>query len=91
MSKVTQQAESFYGMGDKASHTNLKGKRVNNWVTDQYAYHKDQEPLYKSIPFYIGLQNEIAYGFSLTIPSVHTLILRTKKETSPVFGQMEEK
>ncbi|UJH66914.1 glycoside hydrolase family 31 protein [Allomuricauda sp. SCSIO 65647] len=62
MSKVTQSSESFYGLGDKASHTNLKGKRVNNWVTDSYAYGKDQEPLYKAIPFYVGLHNDVAYG-----------------------------
>ena len=62
MSKITQSSESFYGMGDKATHSNLKGKRVNNWVTDQYAYGKDQDPLYKAIPFYIGLHNNIAYG-----------------------------
>ena len=62
MTKATQTGESFYGMGDKASHTNLKGKRVSNWVTDSYAYGKDQEPLYKSIPFYVGLHNEMAYG-----------------------------
>ncbi|KPM30438.1 Alpha-glucosidase [Croceitalea dokdonensis DOKDO 023] len=62
MSKVTQSGESYYGMGDKSSHSNLKGKRVNNWATDSYAYGKDQEPLYKSIPFYIGLQNDMAYG-----------------------------
>ncbi len=62
MSKITQTAESFYGMGDKATHSNLKGKRVSNWVTDSYAYSKDQDPLYKAIPFYIGLHNDIAYG-----------------------------
>src|SRR6056297_938790 len=62
MSKVCHSGESYYGMGDKASHTNLKGKRVNNWVTDSYAYGKDQEPLYKSIPFYIGLKESKAYG-----------------------------
>ncbi|NJB35008.1 glycoside hydrolase family 31 protein [Croceivirga sp. JEA036] len=62
MTKVTQSGESFYGMGDKASHTNLKGKRVSNWVTDSYAYGKDQSPLYKAIPFYVGLHNEKAYG-----------------------------
>lgn len=62
MSKITQTGESFYGMGDKATHTNLKGKRVSNWVTDQYAYSKDQDPLYKAIPFYIGLHSNIAYG-----------------------------
>ena len=62
MTKVTQTGESFYGMGDKASHTNLKGKRISNWVTDSYAYGKDQEPLYKAIPFYVGLHNDLAYG-----------------------------
>lgn len=62
MSKITQTGESFYGMGDKASHCNLKGKRVENWVTDQYAYGKDQDPLYKAIPFYTGLHKGKAYG-----------------------------
>ncbi len=62
MSKITQSGESFYGMGDKATHSNLKGKRVHNWVTDQYAYGKDQDPLYKAVPFYIGLHNNKAYG-----------------------------
>ncbi|HEX8575878.1 MAG TPA: glycoside hydrolase family 31 protein [Flavobacterium sp.] len=62
MSKTSKDGECFYGMGDKASHANLKGKRVENWATDQYAFHKDQEPLYKVVPFYIGLQNKQAYG-----------------------------
>ncbi len=62
MSKITQPSESFYGLGDKATHNNLKGKRVHNWATDQYAYGKDQEPLYKAIPFYIGLHNKVSYG-----------------------------
>ncbi len=62
MGKITQNTESYYGMGDKATHSNLKGKRVNNWVTDSYAYGKDHDPLYKAIPFYIGLHGGQAYG-----------------------------
>lgn len=62
MSKVSKDGESFYGLGDKASHLNLKGKRVENWAMDQYAFHKDQEPLYKVVPFYIGLHHNKAYG-----------------------------
>lgn len=62
MSKIAQNSECFYGMGDKATHLNLKGKRLTNWVTDQYAYGKDQDPLYKAIPFYLGLHNNRAYG-----------------------------
>ncbi len=62
MSKITQTGESFYGMGDKAMHSNLKGKKVENWVTDQFAFSKEQDPLYKAIPFYIGLSKGKAYG-----------------------------
>jgi len=62
LSKITQSGESFYGMGDKAMHSNLKGKRVENWVTDQFAFAKEQDPLYKAIPFYIGLNKGNAYG-----------------------------
>lgn len=62
MSKITQSSESFYGLGDKATHSNLKGKRVTNWAMDQYAFAKDQDPLYKAIPFYVGLHNNKAYG-----------------------------
>ncbi|CAM1341344.1 glycoside hydrolase family 31 protein [Tenacibaculum amylolyticum] len=62
MSKSAPQGECYYGLGDKPMHLNLKGKRVENWATDQYAYGKDQDPLYKSVPFYIGMYEERAYG-----------------------------
>ncbi len=62
MSKMAQKMESFYGLGDKPMHFNLKGKRVENWVTDQYAFGKDQDPLYKAVPFYVGLHSDISYG-----------------------------
>lgn len=62
MSKASRDGECYYGLGDKATHLNLKGKRIENWATDQYAFQKEQEPLYKSVPFYIGLHDEKAYG-----------------------------
>lgn len=62
MSKMSQDGECFYGLGDKATHLNLKGKRLENFATDQYAFQKDQEPLYKVVPFYIGLHHQKAYG-----------------------------
>ncbi|TDO96102.1 glycoside hydrolase family 31 protein [Flavobacterium sp. 245] len=62
MSKSSKDGECFYGLGDKATQMNLKGKRVENFATDQYAFQKDQEPLYKVVPFYIGLHNKQSYG-----------------------------
>ncbi|MFH4969292.1 glycoside hydrolase family 31 protein [Gaetbulibacter sp. M240] len=62
MSKVAQEGESYYGLGDKPVDNNLKGKRFENWVTDSYAYGKDTDPIYKAIPFYTALHHKKAYG-----------------------------
>ncbi|NND78259.1 MAG: DUF4968 domain-containing protein, partial [Flavobacteriales bacterium] len=62
MSKKSHDGESYYGLGDKPSHLNLKGKRFENWVTDSYAFGKDTDPIYKAIPFYTGLHHGKAYG-----------------------------
>ena len=40
----------------------MKGRRFENWVTDSYAYGRDTDPIYKAIPFYIGLHQSKAYG-----------------------------
>jgi alpha-glucosidase len=62
MSKSSRDGENFYGLGDKPTNFNLKGKRTSNWNTDQYAYGKDKEELYKDVPFYVGLHDKMAYG-----------------------------
>ena len=62
MSKISEDAESFYGLGDKPEHLNLKGKRFENWATDSYAFGKNTDPIYKAIPFYVGLHHKKAYG-----------------------------
>ncbi|WP_124981123.1 glycoside hydrolase family 31 protein [Nonlabens xiamenensis] len=62
MSKKAQPGESYYGLGDKPADNNLRAKRFELWGTDQYAFGKNTDPLYKNIPFFIGLQNKIAYG-----------------------------
>jgi alpha-glucosidase len=53
----------FYGLGDKSSALNLRGKRFENWCTDAYAYGAATDPLYRSIPFFYGLHaDNTAYG-----------------------------
>ena len=62
MSKASTDGENFYGLGDKPTNFNLKGKRTSNWNTDQYAYSKETHELYKDVPFYVGLHDTLAYG-----------------------------
>jgi alpha-glucosidase len=84
MSKVSQDGESYYGLGDKPSHLNLKGKRFQNWVTDSYAYGKDTDPIYKAIPFYTGLHHGKSYGifFDNTFRSFFDFAHERKNVTS---------
>ncbi|MFZ4262671.1 glycoside hydrolase family 31 protein [Sphingobacterium sp. HJSM2_6] len=61
-SKEAKADEVFFGLGDKASNLNLRGRRVKNWNSDTYSYAFNQDPLYKTIPFYLGVTEGKAYG-----------------------------
>ncbi len=54
--------EAFFGLGDKSSNLNLRGRRFSNWNSDTYGFGFNQDPLYKTIPFYIGVTGGDAYG-----------------------------
>ncbi|WP_299462275.1 TIM-barrel domain-containing protein, partial [Mucilaginibacter sp.] len=60
--KTCEEQESFFGLGDKATEFNLRGKRLKNWNTDAYSFGYNQDPLYRSIPFYISVSDGIAHG-----------------------------
>ncbi len=62
ISKKAQKGAAYFGLGDKSCSLNLKGKKLENWVTDAFAFGADTDPLYKTIPFYYGLNNGLAYG-----------------------------
>jgi alpha-glucosidase len=54
--------ESSYGMGERASGLNLRGKQLALWNTDTPDYTRGSDPLYYSIPFYLGVHSGFAYG-----------------------------
>ncbi len=62
MSKVIQEGEHFYGMGDKTMHLNLRGRRMTNWAMDTYGFRKEEDPIYKAIPFYTAIHSGRGYG-----------------------------
>ncbi len=62
MSKKLQSQENFYGLGDKTGKANMRKNRYSIWGTDSYGYGVGTDPLYKNIPFYYGIHNDISYG-----------------------------
>jgi alpha-glucosidase len=62
VTRKVQSGEHFFGLGDKPTDLDLRGKRLEMWGKDTYAFGKDTDPIYKNIPFFIGLHHKISYG-----------------------------
>ncbi|WPR77627.1 TIM-barrel domain-containing protein [Algoriphagus sp. NG3] len=60
--KQVQVNEKFIGLGEKTGNLNRFGKAFVNWNTDYFGYGIEDDPLYMSIPFYIGIHGQGAYG-----------------------------
>lgn len=60
--KKLQEGERFIGLGEKTGPLDRKGRGYINWNTDNFAYGPDADPLYASVPFYIGLHHQRVYG-----------------------------
>lgn len=54
--------ENYYGLGDKAGPMNRRNRAFTNWNTDEFGWQESSDPLYKTIPFFIGLCKGVAYG-----------------------------
>ena len=65
ITKKAKTGETFFGLGDKSSSLNLRGKKFENWNTDSFLYDDKTDPLYRSIPFYYSLNQGIGYGIFL--------------------------
>jgi alpha-glucosidase len=63
--KKLQTNERFIGLGEKVGNLDRSGTGLTNWNTDHFGYGPETDPIYSSIPFYIGLHNELVYGIFL--------------------------
>ncbi len=60
--KKLQEGERFLGLGEKTGPLDKRGRGYINWNTDAYAYGTDTDPLYCTVPFYIGVHHQKTYG-----------------------------
>ncbi len=60
--KHMQEGERFVGLGEKTGPLDRKGNGYTNWNTDAFGYSSGQDPIYSTIPFYIGIHNNLNYG-----------------------------
>ena len=60
--KTLRQDEQFLGLGEKTGPLNRRGRAYKMWNSDKPCYGVDEDPLYKSIPFFMSNYN---YGIFL--------------------------
>jgi alpha-glucosidase len=60
--KKLQDGERFIGLGEKTGDLDRRGTAYTNWNTDAYRYTAKDDPLYSTIPFYIGIHHGLNYG-----------------------------
>ncbi|WP_158797095.1 glycoside hydrolase family 31 protein [Pedobacter sp. L105] len=63
--KKMQEGERFVGLGEKTGNLDRKGSGYTNWNTDSYGYSASADPIYSTIPFYIGIHHHLNYGIFL--------------------------
>ncbi|GAB3676329.1 hypothetical protein GCM10028856_34310 [Halopiger thermotolerans] len=67
--KKTDADEAFYGFGEQpGNELNKRGEKLEHWNTDQYAYGADNDYVYTSIPFFVGVKDVGAYGIFFDDP-----------------------
>lgn len=57
--------QELFGLGDKAGPIGRCGRSHTLWNTDAYGYEEGSDPLYKAIPFLLGMRHGQAHGLLL--------------------------
>ncbi len=60
--KTIAQDERFFGLGEKTGNLDKRGKEWVLWNTDDPHHNNNSDPLYQSIPFFVGMRGSKAYG-----------------------------
>lgn len=65
--RATPTEEPFYGFGEKTGPLDKRGRRMTFYNTDAYdpafgGWRPEQDPLYLSVPFFLGLRGGTGYG-----------------------------
>ncbi|MBM7573019.1 glycoside hydrolase family 31 protein [Aquibacillus albus] len=84
--KKMEQADHYYGFGEKTSFLDKRGEKMTMWNSDVFAPHNPEiDALYQSIPYFMTIRNGIAHGIFLDNTS-KTLFDMKSSSTSYSFS-----
>jgi alpha-glucosidase len=77
--KHMPETEHYFGLGDKAGPLDRRNRSFSLWNTDYFRFQESDDPIYKSIPFFLTLNEGRSIG----------VLLDSTWRTSFDFGQGE--
>lgn len=83
--KTMTPLEAFFGLGDKADSVNHRGNAYTDWNTDAYGWQQGSDPLYKSIPFFIGMTDNVT-AFGVFLDNTYRTSFDFGKESGSYFS-----
>jgi alpha-glucosidase len=63
--KTLRADEHFFGLGDKTGPLDRRAQAFDDWNTDAFLFQESTDPIYKSIPFFLGESGSRYYGVFL--------------------------
>lgn len=79
--KVLRGDEQFFGLGEKSGSLNRRGGTFKMWNSDKPCYSTTEDPLYKSIPFFIS-----SYRYGIFFDNTYKSEFRFGTESDSYFS-----
>jgi len=79
--KTLRSDEQFFGLGEKAGTLNRRGKSFKMWNSDNPCYGINEDPLYKSIPFFMS-----SYHYGLFFDNTYKSEFKFGSESDDYFS-----
>ncbi len=70
-SKTLRSDEQFFGLGEKTGPLNRRGRSYKMWNSDKPCYSTNEDPLYKSIPFFLS-----SYRYGVFLDNTYKTVFR---------------
>jgi alpha-glucosidase len=69
--KTLQSSERFVGLGAKTGGIDQRNKTFTNWNSDAFGYGYETDPLYTSVPFFMGILPEIEKSYGIFMDNTY--------------------
>jgi len=79
--KTLRSNEEFFGLGEKNGPINRRGKSFRMWNSDKPCYGVNEDPLYKSIPFFMS-----NYGYGIFFDNTYKSEFKMGSESDEYYS-----